>query len=117
MELTRRLKNLFKRTKKLVPSENPVRVYEINPDSSEISESLGITEERVEYLQKKIKHLFIEESTFTKMFEEISKETVHANELAYCCFTIGGIVGKTSIDPIIKIIEKLKDQNDGTSND
>lgn len=110
------LKNLFKRRKTLTPSNNSMIVTEINPDSDEISYVLGISNERRDFLNQKLKYLLVEEKTFTKMFEEISKETVHPNELAYCCFNIGGIAQSNGLQlsEVVKLIKKLKDEDNGT---
>ena len=71
---------------------NPVLfVASIFPEKRDIPSVLGITEERLETLSRLVADLLSkdEHPTITEKMEEISKECVHANELAYACYALG----------------------------
>lgn len=71
---------------------NPVLfVASLFPEKKDIPSVLGITEERLETLSRKVAELLSEDNypTMTDKMEQISKECVHANELAFTCYALG----------------------------
>lgn len=78
-------------------------VVQINPDVDNLSESFGITDERMDYLIKRSNEIArkhaekVEKGAFLNVaaiLEEVSKECVHQNELAIVSLQIGGSISR-----------------------
>jgi len=94
-------------------NKNVLLVVEIEPESSSINDSFGITMKRCLELQKKVnevknlKDANGKRGSLTLIMVEISKECKHANELAWICFIIGANVGESQANPLAGLMQTL----------
>ena len=73
---------------------NMLRVVEVNPELEKTVEILGLTEERMEILDKKCNEAISKANTLTQALVAISKQVENANELAFLCLQLGISMGK-----------------------
>jgi hypothetical protein len=71
-------------------------VVEFETKESSLIESLGIPEERADFLTKRIMHAFIDEDRYSAMIARVSTHCKHPNELAFVGMTIGKIAALKS---------------------
>lgn len=79
-------------------------VSEVDNSSDSFSASLGISEERANYLMKKIMHAYIDEHRYSSMMAKISVYCKHPNELAFVGVSVGQILAKRSKNDPLKTI-------------
>ena len=82
------------------PDELRVVVY--NPDSENLSETLGITDDRLNSLQDTAKDLWNKSDSLGESMVSVSMAVRNANELAYLMFAIGHMRERQKV-----IVEKL----------
>ena len=61
----------------------------LNPDESDLSKVLGISDERKEILGEGLKQAIKESSEFKEFFPKIQPYITHVNDLVYLCVTLG----------------------------
>lgn len=71
-------------------------VVEFETKEASLIESLGIPEERADFLTKRIMHAFIDEDRYSAMIARVSVHCKHPNELAFVGMTIGKIAALKS---------------------
>ncbi len=83
------IKGLFRRRKNLVPDTSQLIVLRIQDNAITISESLGISKARALLLSNLVVSKMEAYPKTTDALHHMSKECVHANEVAYCSFILG----------------------------
>lgn len=71
-----------------------VRVVIVEDNDKSITGTLGITDERTEFLTKLIHKQFENPQTITDMMVNISEEVLHPNELAFCIYQLGSTIAR-----------------------
>lgn len=69
-------------------SSNDLMVVEIEPENNNLSESLGISEERLSYLENVSKKAIKNSETTTRAVSKVVKDIKHVNELYMCIIII-----------------------------
>lgn len=97
--------SFFKKKKKTISeNKNSLLVTHIE-ESDQLNVSLGITEERRHELVN-LMSKYENCNSFSDLFERVSKEVVHANELAYICFLIGRVTA-TAQNPLEMLLTQI----------
>jgi hypothetical protein len=91
LELWRVLTFRYMKVDNLV-KESPVKVLYINDNSELLHDAFAITEERKVELNTWCEEALKEYQDTAKVMEIVSTKVAHANELAYCCYSIGASV-------------------------
>lgn len=78
------------------PGELRVIVY--NEDADKLSESLGITDERLHALQEASRNIWNKERNISTAMAAVSRVVNNANELAYIFFAIGSMRSESKKD-------------------
>lgn len=96
MKLKTRIKLAYKMlTKgKIEFPNNKVEVVIISDNESSVESALGLERSRVEYLTKRTQKMFDDNLRVSNIMSEMSKECVHANELAVVVFNLGVHIGR-----------------------
>lgn len=98
------------------------KVLIINDEVSTISDSLGITEERREVLEKLCHSAYEDYETFTETMVIVSNEVKHANEFAYAFSVLGHLHSKNAImgnlagkatEDLKELLKRLRGGKDG----
>ncbi|TXI90015.1 MAG: hypothetical protein E6Q36_02255 [Chryseobacterium sp.] len=82
--------------KEAEPADYPkmLRVVEVNPELERTTEVLGLTDERMEILDKKCNEAMSKANSLTQALVALSKQVENANELAFLCLQLGVSMGK-----------------------
>jgi hypothetical protein len=68
--------------------KNKYHVFKVELGADNITTALGISEERGDKLLAMCKETFHNKTDVVDVLEEVSKECLHANELAYCTWVV-----------------------------
>ena len=103
---------LFNRPKYIQVMNEPgknLHIIEIDKESDNLIDALGMTRERAQELRLKMETCFIKHKNIVSIGEEMSRECSHANELFFITYSIsqkiqshnhiGGIIGRIMAGP------------------
>lgn len=85
---------------------NAFLVREINPNSSSLTEALGISDDRGQELVKKIVHTMLDHPKITNVIAHCSRFCNHPNELAFMAFIVGKMTESTK-NPIDELFGRI----------
>lgn len=79
---------------KLPNYKDLVRVVIVEDNDSSITGTLGITDERTEFLTKLIHKQFENPLKVTDIMVNISEQVLHPNELAFCIYQVSSTIAR-----------------------
>lgn len=89
-----------------------LRVVQVEPESDCLSEALGLTDERCQELWTALRKIAFDSDSKSEIYEKISKECNHANELVMALRMSFKMEQENSMDPIAEILKSLRGGSD-----
>ena len=98
--------------------KSPLRVYEVEKETTRLSEGLGTSDERFDALGREVNIAFAKHSNIIEVMEDVSKHATHANELFMLSYMVCQKMNSMNENPLAGIIAEAlrKGKNPGGSN-
>ncbi len=88
--------------KEVKEEKSSLIVQIVNDETESLSETLGISEERCEYLGNKLRKGMYAFDTLTDVAHELSKECKHVNEIWWVAMQMGGNSARANSQDMLK---------------